>query len=118
MLQRRGKALALFRIVAQPVKQLGEAPLGGVNATAPVDGGEALGVRRGGNFGSFFPRAVVAPEIVIVDGVELGINWNHARAGGVERHGFDGVAVNARGGDGPIGSRRQGSHVVGVACVA
>ena len=38
MFQRGGEAAALFGIVAQPVQQFGEAPLGGVDAAAPVDG--------------------------------------------------------------------------------
>ena len=48
--QRGHNPLALLGIVAQPVQQLGEAPLGGVDAAAPVDGREAARVRGGGDF--------------------------------------------------------------------
>ena len=38
--------VALVRIVAQPMEQLGEAPLVRVDAAAPVDGFELFAVRR------------------------------------------------------------------------
>ena len=38
MFERGGEAVALVGIVAQPVQQFREAPLGGVDAAAPFDG--------------------------------------------------------------------------------
>ena len=46
MLQRGGELGALLGIVAEPVEQLGEAPFGGVDAAAPLDGGEVASCWR------------------------------------------------------------------------
>ena len=59
--ERGDEARALFRIVAQPVQKLGETPLGGVDAAAPVDGFELLPVRGSGNLLRLAPGAMIAP---------------------------------------------------------
>src|ERR1022692_407113 len=115
MFQRGGEARALIRIVAQPVEQFGEAPLAGVDAAAPVDGFQMGGVRGGRDLGGFPPGAVVAPEVVIVDGVEVGVHRNHAGARGIERDGVDGVTIHAGIFEGAPGGGGQRGHVVGVA---
>ena len=60
------EALALNGIVAQPVQQFGEAPLGRVDAATPVDGGEFLLSGGFGDVRGFLPGTVIAPEIVFV----------------------------------------------------
>ena len=62
---------AQFGVVAEPVQQLRPAPLGGVDAAAPVDAFEAgaavAGVGGGGDLGGFAGGAVVAPEVVVAE---------------------------------------------------
>ena len=77
--------------------------------------GRLRAVGGGGDFGGFAPGAMVAPEVVIVDGVELGIDGDDGGAGGIERDRFDGVAVDAGGCDGRAGGGGQRGHVVRVA---
>ena len=72
-------------------------------------------MRRGGDFGGFLPGAMVAPEVVIVDGLEVRVHRNHAGAGGIERDGLDGVAVDAGLGERGAHGRGQRAHVVRVA---
>ena len=115
MLEGAGEAAALGGVVAQPVQQLGEAPLGGVDAAAPVDGLEALPVGRGGDLGGFLPRPVVAPQVVIVQRLHVGVHRNYGAPGGIERHGFDGVAANAGRLNGKPHGRGQRTHVIAVA---
>ena len=72
VLERGDEAVALVGIVPQPVQQLRESPLGGVDAAAPLDGFEA---RRACAVSVIWaassPGAVVAPEVVIVERLEL-----------------------------------------------
>ena len=70
---------------------------------------------RGGDLAGFLPGAVVAPEVVVVERLEMRVHRDHARAGGVERDGLDGVAVDAGGFDGAAHGLGQRLHVVGVA---
>ena len=74
-----------------------------------------LGVRGGGDLGGFAPGAVVAPEVVVVDGLEAGIDRDHAGARGIERDGLDGAAIDAGVLDGAVHGGGQRGHVVGVA---
>ena len=76
---------------------------------------QVLGVRGGGDLGGFAPGAVIAPEVVIVDGVEVGIDGDHAGAGGIERDGLDAAAVDAGVLDGAVRGDGERGHVVGVA---
>ena len=99
-------------VVAQPVQQLGKSPLGGIDAAAPLDGFELFAVRGFGDLGGFAFGAVVAPEIVVVERLQILVDGNDRGAGGVESDGFDLVAGDAgllerlaRGGG-------QGAHVV------
>ena len=90
MLQRGGEAARLSGLWRSQWSSFGESPFGGVDAAAPVDGFEPLAVRGGGDLGGFFPGAMVAPEIVIVERLQVRVDRNDAGAGGVERDGFDG----------------------------
>ena len=107
--------LPLFGVVAQPVQQFGPSPLGRVDAAAPVDGFEALPVGRRGDFGGFLPRPVVAPQVVVVQRLHLGVHRNHAAAGGIERQGFDRAPVDGGRIHGAVRGLGQGPHVIGVA---
>src|ERR1039458_5137568 len=59
--------------------------------------------------------AACAPEVVIVDGVEVGVHRNHAGARGIEREPRDGVTIHAGIFEGAPGGGGQRGHVVGVA---
>ena len=114
MLERRSEACALLGIVTQPVKQFGEAPFGGVNAAAPIDGFETLSAGRRRDFGGLLPGAMVAPQVVVVDRLQVRVDGDDARSGGVERDGFDSVPVDRRAADGVVHRLGQRRHVVGV----
>jgi hypothetical protein len=90
---------AQLGVVAEPVQQLGPAPLRGVDAAAPVDSFEAgaavEGVGGAGDLRCLAGRAVVAPEIVFAQRDEAFADHDDAGAGGVERDGFDLVAIDA-----------------------
>src|SRR5262249_46660605 len=115
MLERGGHAMALAGVVAQPVEQLGKPPLGRVNAATPADGFQAGGARGGSDFAGLLPRPVVAPEIVIVDGLQIFVHRNYRGPRGIERDRFDGLAIDPRGGDGAAHRLYQRLHVIGVA---
>ena len=109
-----GEAGALFGVVAEPVEELGEAPFGGVDAAAPVDGFERGGAGGGGDLGGFLPGAVVAPEVVVVQRSEAVVDGDDGGAGGVEGEGFDILAGDTGGFQGALGREGEGGHVVGV----
>ncbi len=111
MLEGAGEALALRRIVAQPVQQFCESPLGRVHAAATGDRWKVRRTRRGGDLGGFFGRAMVAPEIVLIQRHQLLVDWNHCRAGGVERDREHVGAVDVRVGERAMRGNRQSVHV-------
>ncbi len=115
MFERGGEARTFGRVVAQPVEEFGEAPFAGVDAAAPIDGGQLLLVCGRGDLGGFPPGAMVAPKVVIVDGLHVRIDRDYAGAGGIECDGFDRVAINTGILDGAAGGERQRGHVVGMA---
>ncbi len=110
---------ALLGIVAQPVEKLGEAPLMRVDASAPLDGFEIFGVSERGDLLRFFFCAVIAPEVVVVERLEVGVDGNYARSGGVESDGFNLRAVDFGLGDGFARSLGESVHLirVGLGCV-
>jgi hypothetical protein len=108
------KVGALVGIMAQPVKQFGEAPLVGVDAAAPPDAFEAELVSFAGDEFGFFVGAMVAPEVVVVEGLEIGADGDDAGASGVEGHGGDGLAVDAGGGEDVAGGAGECCHLVGM----
>ena len=58
---------------------------------------------------------MVAPEIVIVERLEMRVHRDHAGTGGIERQGLDGAAVDARLRDGAAHGQGQRRHMIGVA---
>ena len=78
MFERRDKTLALLRIVAKPMQKFREAPLGGIDAAAPLDHFELFAVRDLGDLRCFSPRAMVAPQIIIAEGFEVFTHGNDA----------------------------------------
>ena len=112
--RRGGEARALVGIVAQPVEQLGEAPLAGVDAAAPVDGFEVFGEGELGDAAGLFVGAVIAPEVVVVERLEVGVDGDDAGAGGVERDGGYVLAVDVALGEDLAGCADECLHLVGV----
>ena len=55
---------------------------------------------------------MVAPEVVIVERLEASPHRDHARTGGIERDGFDLLAVHARRAERLARGRHQRVHVV------
>ena len=89
-----GEAVAFGWVVTEPVEELCEAPLVGVDVAAPVDGLEVFGEGELGDLAGFFVGAVIAPEVVVVDGLEVRVDGDDAGAGGVECDGGDVPAVD------------------------
>ena len=84
------KLVAFVGIVAQPVEEFGEAPLVRVDAAAPLDGFEVFGDGRVAVIClGFGVGAMIAPEVVVVEGLQVGVDGDDAGAGGVERDGGD-----------------------------
>src|SRR5258707_51303 len=106
---------ALSRIVSKPVQKFSESPLRRICATAPIDGFELMVARCGGDFSRFFPGAMIAPQVIIVDWFELFVNRNHAGPSSVESDGFDCPALDCRILDGLPHGLGKRSHVIGVA---
>ena len=71
--------------------------------------------RCGGDLASFLPSPMVAPQIIIVNGFEAGIDRNNTRSSGVQRDSFNRLAVDPSAFDGPAHRLGQGAHVVGMA---
>ncbi len=103
---------ALTGVVAEPVEELGEAPLVGVDAAAPVDGLEVLGVGEGGDLGGFVLGAVVAPEVVVVERLHVLVDGDDGGAGGIEGDGGDGAGGDAGFGDDFAGGAGECGHLV------
>jgi len=114
VLERSNEVFSSIWIGAQPVKKLGEAPLVGVDAAAPLDAFKSERVSSSGDELGFLVGAMVAPEVVVVEGFEVFADGNHAGAGGVEGHGCNGLAIDASGGEDVASSGGQGGHLVGV----
>src|SRR6266545_3151719 len=112
MLERGGHLPALFGIVAQPVEQLGESPLGGVDAAAPAQRFELLRTARVGDLTRFALGAMVAPEVIVVQRLEPFVHGDDARAGGVERDSPDVFSLHTGGGEGSAGRGYERVHVV------
>ncbi len=78
MFERGRKTRAFFGIVAQPMQQLRKSPLRGINSAAPVDGLEFFAARGLGDQRRFAPGAVVAPQVILIEGLKFFADRNHA----------------------------------------
>src|SRR5690348_2855176 len=112
MLEGAGEFLALGGIVAEPVEEFGEAPLGGIDAAAPVDRGKMLAVSEFGDFGGFGFGAMVAPEVILAEGRHVGGDGDDGGARRVERDGGDGAARKAGLLHGFARGRGERAHVI------
>src|SRR5260370_37768966 len=82
MLKGGSETLALGWIIAQPVEQLGKAPLGGIRSATPID---RLKVLAAGGFGDqrgFAPGAMGAPQIIFIERAQVCGHRTDARGGG------------------------------------
>src|SRR5271170_1538981 len=68
MLEGRDKFFAFVWIMTEPMQKFGEAPFGGVDAAAPLDGLKIFAVCSVCDFRGFVFRAVIAPEVVLIEG--------------------------------------------------
>ena len=98
--------------MAKPMEELREAPLGRINATAPIDRGELLAVRDRGDFRGFGFGAVIAPQIIVIERLEIFADGNDGGASGVQGEGENLIGGNPGFPDDLAGSRRQGAHVI------
>ena len=110
----RNKLASLAGIVPQPVQQLREAPFRRIHAAAPFDGFEFFAVRCFRNFRSFLFGAMVAPQIVVVERLEILPNGNHRRARGIQRNGENLLARDSGFLQNFTRGRSQRPHVIGV----
>ena len=112
MLERRDEPAALVWMIPQPVEHLRKAPLGGIDAAAPINRFEICAVGLRSNLRRFLPGPVVAPKIVIVERSKTVANWHHARPGRIERNGGNLVAVNVRRVARPLHGEHQRVHMI------
>src|SRR5690242_9356234 len=84
MFEGRGKLRTLLGIVAQPVQQLGKAPLRRIHTAAPLNDLESLAMRDLGDFGGFPFCAMVAPQVIVAQRLHVLAHWNDRRACSVE----------------------------------
>ena len=75
---------ARFGIMAQPMQQLGEAPFRGIHSAAPTDRFQTELVGFPCNLEGFLQGAVITPEIVFIQRLEIRADRNHTRTRGVE----------------------------------
>src|SRR6476646_12081585 len=71
MLSRRRESIPFFRIILQPMPQLGPAKLRRVGATAPIECRQGALASDPCNLRRFLPAAVVAPQVVVVERLQL-----------------------------------------------
>ena len=103
---------ALVGIVPQPVQQLGESPLRRIDSAAPVDRFQPFAMRGFGDLRGFAFGAVIAPQIVFAERLQVLADGNHGRAGGIERDGLDLIAGDAGFLHRLARGRGQGAHVI------
>ena len=96
MLGGRNELTALSRIVAQPVQQLGETPLGRIHTAARAYRRQVHRMCDLGDPRCFRRRAMIAPEVVVIERNEILAEWNDSRPGRVERQRLDIGADNIR----------------------
>src|SRR6266480_833217 len=102
----------LRRIVAKPMEKFRETPLRRIDAAAPVDGGEFFAVCGFGDFRSFGFGAVIAPQIIFIQRLEILAHRNDGRTCGVESNGKNLLGGDAGFPDDFASSGRQGAHVL------
>ena len=103
---------ALNRIVAQPMQQLRESPLRGIHAAAPANRFQSLAVGQFRDFRSLGLRAVVAPQIIVVERRHLRIHRHDRRSRRVQRDRFHVFAPYSRFLQSLTRSRSQRAHVI------
>src|SRR3974377_614604 len=84
VLERCLELLASLRVVAQPVEQLGETPLRGIDAAVPSDGLYPLAMRQCRDLFRLRLCTVVAPEILLIRRPQPLADRDPARASGIE----------------------------------
>ena len=99
-------------VVAQPVEELGPAPLGAVDSAAPGYSLKAKLVRGAGDLCGLAGGAMIAPEVVLAEGDEVFADGDDAGAGGVERDGFNLAAIDAADFDCLAHGAGEGGHLV------
>ncbi len=114
MFESRDKLVALLRIVPQPVQQLRESPLVRINTTTPIDPLESQLMRLLRNLLRFGKCAMIAPQVIFVQRLEVLAHWNHARSGRVERNCRNIGAIHTRALQHFARCRRQRRHLVSV----
>jgi hypothetical protein len=101
--------------VAEPVEEFGEAPFRGVDAAAPVESFEGGVAAAGGDFRGFALGAVVAPEVILVEGLKAFGEWDDSGASGIESDGGDRLAGDAGELEGLLSGGAERVHVIVVA---
>src|SRR5215470_13030919 len=90
----RSEVCALCRIVAKPMQQLGNTPLRGVHTTALLDGFQLLAMGGFRDFRGLAFSTMVAPQVVLAERLQVFVDGNDGRSGGIESNRLDLVPGN------------------------
>ena len=114
MFQSRDKLVALLRIVAQPVQQLGKPPFVRVHASAPFDSLKPQRVRLAGNLLGLGKGAMIAPQVILVQRFQPLTDGNHARSSRIQCNGRNHASIHPGRAQSLARGRGQRCHLVGV----
>ena len=94
------------------MQQLGETPFGGIDAAAPLDGLKLFAASGFGNFGGFGFGAMVAPQIIFVERLQIFADGNYGGAGGIDSERLDLIAGDSCFLDSLARGDGQGAHLI------
>src|SRR6266568_322784 len=114
MLKCCNKKRSLAGVVTQPMKQLRESPLVGIDTAAPLNRFEAHLVGLGGDLLCLSVGTMIAPKVVFIEWLKPFANRNDAGTSRIQSNGRNRVAVDSSGVQHIAHGCRESSHLVGV----
>src|SRR5260370_1185677 len=103
---------SLGGIMPEPVQEFGEAPLRRINTAAPIDGRKLFAMRSLCDFRSLGLGAMIAPQVIVIERLEIFSDGNNGRTGRVQSDGQDLIGGSSGFPDGLACSCRQCAHVI------
>ncbi len=112
--ERRHKPASLFGIMPQPVQQFRKSPLMRIHSAAPLNRFQTRRMRLRRNLLGFGMRAMITPQVVVIEGLKPFAHRHHARPCRIQRNCCYRVAIHARRPQHLLRRRRQRRHLVRV----